>query len=106
MTEGDTENEVDADDREVNGREHERDVHDREHEREAGTETVADVSHEHPTTGETFDRTGVYGRGKRRPDETSDENAADGGEHTTVHDVTRPRTDDTDDEPPQESTFP
>ena len=30
--------------------------------------TVEDVDHEHPHTGETFDRTGVHGRGKEHPD--------------------------------------
>jgi hypothetical protein len=45
--------------------------------RDADEETVEDVDHEHPTTGETFDRTGVHGRGKKHPDETADEDTDD-----------------------------
>jgi hypothetical protein len=45
--------------------------------RDAGGKTVEDVDHEHPTTGETFDRTGVHGRGKKHPDETADEDTDD-----------------------------
>lgn len=45
--------------------------------RNADEETVEDVDHEHPTTGETFDRTGVHGRGKKHPDATANEDTAD-----------------------------
>lgn len=34
--------------------------------------TIEDVDHEHPETGETFDRTGVHARGKQHPDDQPD----------------------------------
>lgn len=38
--------------------------------------TLKEVEHTHPHTDETFDRTGVHGRGKR-----SDSDEEDAGEH-------------------------
>lgn len=45
--------------------------------RDADEETVGEVDHEHPKTGETFDRTGVHGRGKEHPEESADDDTAD-----------------------------
>lgn len=39
--------------------------------------TVEDVDHSHPHTDETFDSTGVHGRGKEHPDSADDTESAD-----------------------------